>query len=557
MRPIGAFPDILPALLAHAYIVPWSETLRPLPMFVAVVYVSIFVHELGHAVCGRAAGFWVSSFGLGTARPWCVFPAGRMRIYFALVRPFQGITFATMPHRDSSRSRQLLFGAGGIIANGLLALVALGIELVSGSEFWLIVAFVNGYLSGINLVPLRVRIGKATVRSDGMLLLRIWWSGSIPTPAPMIIQTLSTFRRLWTAIGDTVTLRVYLLVAAESWAYLNEPDRASELFAEAESLPRPDVPGMAALEMLTRAEVDIQAGHLSEAEAALAMADVEYRAIGHEGGQLVTTMLRARIRRLRGDAGGAFDDLQTLAARPIAAQRPELGALVFAEWLLAAIERDDSEAVATLVEGYERSRVIHPSATRDLAIYTALARSRVPSEDWAGAGSSYRRVVEAVASLAAAWNDATERTRFLESRSALLHEAREAILRSGEDPATVDRLIRKATPPNPADLEARDRRLRRIGYRLLLANLAFVAGAIWLATSVGFETLGPLIVVPLAVALFTAVGIVYLAFDQTVGRLVPTLRRSGGAVLLLVGCLPWLSGIVGLLLALIDPLRRR
>jgi len=39
-----------------------------------MLYVSIFVHEAGHVLLGRAVGFVVTSFGLGLAHPWVVIP---------------------------------------------------------------------------------------------------------------------------------------------------------------------------------------------------------------------------------------------------------------------------------------------------------------------------------------------------------------------------------------------------------------------------------------------------------------------------------------------------
>ncbi len=522
----------------------------------AILYVSSFAHELGHAVLGRMAGYTVTSFGLGTGRPWCVVRVGRARAYLGLVRPFQGIAFVCMSHRDASRREQAALMAGGILANGLLAMVGLGSWLAWGGAFWMTVAWVNAVLACVNLIPLRGRIGTATVRSDGWHLLKIWRSGSPPTPAPLTIQMLDAFRPLWTATGDTLALRVFLASAAESWACLGELGRAEELVAEAESLPPPDVPGLAALGTVVRAGVAIEAGRLAEAAEAIDAAEGDYRALGHEGGQFSAALLRARLRRHAGDAPGACDSLEALAAHPALVGHPARAASFVAERLITAIAAGDAEAVASLRARYERARAGHPSTATDLTVFAELARFAAARDDWADAAPLYRRAMEAVASLAKSWNVPGERARFLESRAALLEEAREALRMTGGDPDEAERLIPKAGPPTPADLEARDRRLRRVGYRVLVVNAACAAGVIWLGAEVGLRAFGVFVVVPLAFTLFTAAGVGYLAFDRTVGRFIPPLRRSGGAVILMMGGMAWLCAIMALVMAVAAPDRR-
>ena len=96
---------------------PTVVLLSLLPIF----YLSIFAHELGHAVIGHAVGLTVSSFGIGLGRPWLVVSRGRTRIFFCRTHPFQGITFCLFPHMFPLRRMMVPFLAGGIIANSLLA----------------------------------------------------------------------------------------------------------------------------------------------------------------------------------------------------------------------------------------------------------------------------------------------------------------------------------------------------------------------------------------------------------------------------------------------------
>jgi hypothetical protein len=53
-------------------------------------------------------------------------------------------------------------------------------------------------------------------------------------------------------------------------------------------------------------------------------------------------------------------------------------------------------------------------------------------------------------------------------------------------------------------------------------------------------------------SLFVFVELLYLVFHFTIGRLIPGLRSSGGAVILLLSCLPWISVILSPLLYLVS-----
>ncbi len=55
-----------------------------------VFYVSVFAHELGHALAGYAMGFTITSFGLGIGPPFAVLSFGRTRIYFGAPDRFRG-----------------------------------------------------------------------------------------------------------------------------------------------------------------------------------------------------------------------------------------------------------------------------------------------------------------------------------------------------------------------------------------------------------------------------------------------------------------------------------
>ena len=70
-----------------------------------VLYLSIVVHELGHAVLGWLAGWRITSLGMGTGRPLLVLSWRGVRVYFCRNRPLQGLTFLYAPQLYPARSR--------------------------------------------------------------------------------------------------------------------------------------------------------------------------------------------------------------------------------------------------------------------------------------------------------------------------------------------------------------------------------------------------------------------------------------------------------------------
>src|SRR5262249_39238551 len=90
-----------------------------------VLYVSSVGHELGHALMARWNGFLVSSFGMGLGRPIWVGGWRGSRVYLCWKRPLQGFTFAVMAQVYPTRRQFVAMLAGGVLANFVLAAVAL------------------------------------------------------------------------------------------------------------------------------------------------------------------------------------------------------------------------------------------------------------------------------------------------------------------------------------------------------------------------------------------------------------------------------------------------
>ena len=62
----------------------------------------------------------------------------------------------------------------------------------------------------------------------------------------------------------------------------------------------------------------------------------------------------------------------------------------------------------------------------------------------------------------------------------------------------------------------------------------------------------PLVTFAVLMILCSIPGVLYLAFDQTAGRMVPRLRLNSGRLMLVWACMPWLTGLSLLLISLIQ-----
>src|SRR5438552_2130564 len=114
--------------------------------FLPAYYLSAFVHEFGHAAVGQAAGYTVTSFGVGLGRPCLVFSIGGVKVFFGLGRLFHGVTFALHPQILPSRASAAAFHAGGVLFNAGLGLISfVAWQRISwGREVWLSGVLVNG-----------------------------------------------------------------------------------------------------------------------------------------------------------------------------------------------------------------------------------------------------------------------------------------------------------------------------------------------------------------------------------------------------------------------------
>jgi hypothetical protein len=514
----------------------------------AALYLCVVVHEAGHALTGMALGFVVTSVGLGTSRPFLIFPMGRTRLYLGLIQPFQGITFAFLPRPCPDRRRMAAFTFGGIAANALLtaASLPLALFLPTGrlAAFFGVFAAVNALIATTSLIPLRFRVGGAILRSDGKLLLEILRAGSFTQPPSDVIQTAHGCRRLWQAVGDRLMDRLCTLSAALSWIDLGSTAKAESLLIEALAIESAH-PYVDWLEAVTRANLALAKGDLHEANAALTQAERSCGTAGAEGRYLLA-LLRASLLLHEGRQGEAMAAFEKLSAALESRTCPQLGLAALTGHIRAACLIGDQATASSLRANYEAARQAHPSDVRDLHAYGALAR--FDSSRDADTRDNYRRVLESIASLAAPFRDPQDKDAFVETQKDLIEEARRSLGAQNAAPFIESIETQK---PEPA-LLARGEPWRRWALRFMLINVVSFVPVVLVALAMKPRGL-PVFILASFLAFFTLLGAIWLLLTFAVGKLLPSLKRLFDAILLAMAIGPWLGELIYCVISVIGP----
>jgi hypothetical protein len=555
-----------------------------------ILYVSGFVHELGHALLGGWNGFTVTSFGLGTGRPFWV---GRWRgslVYLGLRRPLQGLTFWLTLRADPTRRQQVALLAGGVLANFALAAAAflLWRLLPWGGTVWAWAAVLNLAGGVVNLVPFHTQIGTLRLRTDGGMIWQVLRGGALPPSAPERLQVAAALGPLLWVIGDHLGLYFRLLNAAVAWVELGDAGRAEALCAEAEALPLEPTPLTRGGAALVRAAVFRRTGRPDKCARALDSAEAAFREQGDKARLFLVSCARAELAAECRPAEGA-PALDTLAGQELAAANPVLRMALLESRICARAALPGGEGVEELRAEYERGRPRVPSLTRDLCVYRALGRSYARRQDWACAEAAYREALAALRKLQAQLTDKADRECFARCQGGLLDEAG-ACLRQVGKPEEAEKLAAffaapDAHPPTPAEIRrTRSRRYHRLGWALTAVNLLVVVALTVLVRVLELRAKGPAVVpgpagqvlvlkhpgtlgefligLPLFVEgrlgqawgifLFT-LGLSVLAVSLVsglafaFGRVLAALRQRGGQLVFFLALLPWLGWVYWLL----------
>jgi hypothetical protein len=167
-------------LWGHAYGLPSRGVVDGLVLLFICEWISVFLHETGHAIAGWASGMSLASFRVG---PFIAQKdAGRWKFLFSLPALLtSGGGVSTIPlHLNHIRSRMAFEVAGGPVASLVTAIIAALIVLLipgSGWEAWwkfpAMTAVISAGAAVLNLIP----FGFAAGYSDGALLVQLLRGG--------------------------------------------------------------------------------------------------------------------------------------------------------------------------------------------------------------------------------------------------------------------------------------------------------------------------------------------------------------------------------------------
>ncbi|MBC8140063.1 MAG: site-2 protease family protein [Armatimonadetes bacterium] len=347
------------------------------------LFVAVTVHEVGHALFARAAGYAVTSVGLGASRPlFSLTLPGGTRFFLCCDNPTLGTCWTTTPELlPSRRARALLFVGGGA-ANLIVAFLSFFWWRDFGGGGVVLALFVMNALLGVmNLLPLRVTLpgsgGAKAVASDGLQATSLFLVRRVRVEPP---QTELGFQLLWQSVGDTRTEGYRLCLAGLAAIEGGDVSSAAVYSDAANALP-PNA-GSDAHRLFLRARVALTQGGVRVAGELLAGARELYDAQNATGSVFLCDL--HRLFTLPGAEAVAAWEM--LASAPFA-KRGDRATPLAATRLLLWTRNDGSNAgtLETLLARYEAARRVFRSDADDTRVYEAVARWRETHGDAVGA----------------------------------------------------------------------------------------------------------------------------------------------------------------------------
>ncbi len=193
---------------------------------------AVVIHELGHAIVGRAAGLGIAAIGLGFG----IEPAVGARMFGCRLYLGEGGGGLTVivPRQWVIRRWQLIaVSAGGPVASLLTAVTSGVIWLTAGGPGWAVFGVINFAATVLTLIPHIWDSPAGPLPSDGLSL----WQLLRPTSAPALsaVGTARFFQSLLRTTGEPRPFVLYADLAAIEWALLDAPAVAARWRAEADA----------------------------------------------------------------------------------------------------------------------------------------------------------------------------------------------------------------------------------------------------------------------------------------------------------------------------------
>jgi hypothetical protein len=419
-------------------------------LFVLLI-LSIFLHELGHAIAAWAGGYQVTSFGIGSGKPILLLRLPRSGTIFYICRlgyRFSGVTWVYYPKGVPPKISDLFLACGGALTNAVIACIAALLlasfeqKAVSFLLVWVptvVLLLVNSVLALLFFVPHQtMSTEQGTLTSDGLQVLTILFpnrfrgrqSGSIVTS----LRTLSQKRDFWESIGDTTMICIALIRVTETYLMLGDKEAVRNSLAEFSSLsimPKAELFRCAWESLLTAVSEDT-----ADTVTRLKDAEKSFEAIENKAGVLRV----ARERLLRTDKPVTDSALLELQ-REASLQRDAAFALILLVDRIELLGKEllqetpvDTNALERLASQYDAARLDVDSSTTDVRVYGIIASVRVAVKDDGGAVIAYERALSAARRLFIALAFLPEvQKRFAARQAPLIGAAVDCCRRLGRD----------------------------------------------------------------------------------------------------------------------------
>jgi tetratricopeptide (TPR) repeat protein len=531
---------------------------------IAIVYASVFVHELGHVLMGLVCGFEVTSFGSGFGPPLIVGKIGQVRVYLGWKNPCQGVTWIEYAQIFPSRWAVVGMLAGGVVANLLIAMSAwlLQWKLPWCPAGWIIVLVVNLFFAVGSLVPMAGRLGKVTFCTDGLQILQTMRNGQPDSSTATVIQTLHSLAGFFRALGDIRLQHRYLLGAASSWLRLGDVDHAASLCRQAESLPLDNWPFSRAFGACIRGFVECGANHFEASSHAFSEAEKLFKKLQHDAGLCLVALGRASWALKKGDSNGALAILDVLQSHPLAANRRVLQMAVLEMLVSVQAAGSGKDEVERLRAQYEAMRRRNPSIEGDRLIYQELATFYERHGDLQRAEVAYRLAIGAARILLEQFIGTADEARFRRCQEPLLAQFGRCLTQLGkvEEALRLGDMLPAAEKIAEERLAAENRRSRyyqRAGIALIVVNFLSGLAMVGIGASLARATPGKAADMPILLAcagiVFTGCALAGAGYAVLIWwlRFWMTRVQTTMSFLLLLGLSPWVVMTAALAFAVV------
>lgn len=524
-------------------------------------YFGLFLHELGHALMGWRMGYDVTSFGMGLASPLLVLDVRGTRLYFCRKHFDRGLTFALFRHGQPTRTQQIGFLAGGMLANLLLALAGLGFGFAfdSSRTFWMTTSVVNIFMASMSLVP-GLPWTHLPQGTDGSLILQAIRGRSGYLNVIEFFECFHLYRPLLQAVGDRRMEAHYLEAAASRWALLGDEERAAELRHEGEELGQLPSSASAATEMVRQAKADQCAGRLEAAAEAFGKARQLFALEGDPSGELATIYYQAALagEQCRTDDAETF--LTDAESHPLVTAAPSLKALARLGRLEVQGKQISTEQLDGFQVDYEAARNHESLPEYDWLVYRKLARLYIEREEWARAEVPAALACKAALTIWKALPKPKDRQGFASLAAQFQNQTCDLLKRLGrEDEASIVASLFQEEGIDLAALQAeqvrrqRERQRYRLGFLLTAVNIVVCGVALWGLTILNRTTpqhfwnstlfaglmLLFFVLIPVVIGAILYQVLYFLIRSQK-----PKNQESPGTMTLALAAIPWIVFVV-------------